>query len=176
MKKILVLFLLFLFGCADSDENASTNLRKGDEFFNKGEYDVAEYYYDKIPLDSPLYQTVVRRKEEILKAHEDPMSDTRTAKKAKGVFISNHSFFGNSAGTIPVHRMTIVNNTDENLQFVELEFVYLDERGIEVQRLSTVLNSYVAKNSQKDFEKISPGVVRVKFAKAHVVLVKPVFY
>ncbi|MEI7907138.1 MAG: hypothetical protein WCI84_07250 [Bacteroidota bacterium] len=176
MKKNLFLFLLFMIGCADPDENASKNIRKGDEFFNKGEYDIAEYYYDKIPVENPLYQTVIRRKEEIKKAHEDPMADTRTAKKAKGVYVTNHTFFISNPGPMPVHRITIVNNTDDNLQFVELEFVYLDEEGNEVSRLSTVLTTYVTRNSQKVFEKITPGIMREKFAKANAVLIKPVFY
>ncbi len=104
------------------------------------------------------------------------MADTRTAKKAKGVYVTNHTFFISNPGPMPVHRITIVNNTDDNLQFVELEFVYLDEEGNEVSRLSTVLTTYVTRNSQKVFEKITPGIMREKFAKANAVLIKPVFY
>ena len=176
MKKFAVIVTVLLFGCADSDENASTNLRKGDEFFNKGEYEIAEYYYDKIPEESVLFKTVVHRKDEIQKIHEDPSLDTRSTKKISGVFITKQSVQVSNLGVLPLHKITIVNNTDKNLQFVELEFTYFDDKGKEVKKLSSVVNTAVPKNSQKEFEKITPGMVNEKFTKAMVTLVKPVFY
>ena len=176
MKVYAILLIILLIGCSDTEENASTNLRKGDEFFKKGEYEVAEYYYDKIPEESVLYKTVIRRKEEIQKINEDPTLDKRSMEKTKGVFITKHTFQVNNLGVLPIHRITLLNNTDDNLQFVELEFVYYDAKGSEVQRLSTVVNTYVAKHTQKDFDKISPGIVNTKFTRANAILVKPVFY
>ncbi len=176
MKNVPFLFLLLALGCTDSEEQASTNLRKGDEFFNKGQYDIAEYYYDKIPEESPLHKSVARRVDEIAKIRIDPSLDKHSTKKKEGVFITNHSFEAGAMGVLPLHRMTIVNNTDKNLQFCELEFVYYDASGKEVERLSTVATTGVQKDAQKNFEKISPGVVKQKFAKATVKLVKPVFF
>lgn len=176
MKKIPILIVILMLGCTDTEENASTNLRKGDEFFNKGEYDIAEYYYDKIPEESVLSQTVARRKDEINKIRVDPTLDKHSTKKKEGVFISNHTFETGTMGLLPLHRMTIVNNTGKNLQFCEMEFVYYDAQGQEVERLSTVVTTGVQKESQKVFEKISPGVVKQKFVKANAILVKPVFF
>lgn len=176
MKNIPFLFLLLALGCSDSEENASTNLRKGDEFYNKGQYDIAEYYYDKIPEDSPLHKSAVRRVDEINKIRIDPSLDKHATKKKEGVFITNHTFETGTMGVLPLHRMTVVNNTNKNLQFCELEFVYYDASGKEVERLSSVVTTGVQKDTQKNFEKISPGVVKQKFAKATIILVKPVFF
>ncbi|MFZ4619022.1 MAG: FxLYD domain-containing protein [Bacteroidota bacterium] len=176
MKHIPLLFLLLALGCADTEENASTNLRKGDEFYNKGEYEIAEYYYDKIPEESVLKKAVARRIEEINKIKIDPSLDKHSTKKKEGVFITNHTFELGTMGLLPLHKMTIVNNTDKNLQFCELEFVYYDAAGKEVERLSTVATTGVQKQSQKSFEKITPGVVKQKFSKANVILAKPVFF
>lgn len=176
MKKIPFILLMLVLGCADTEENASTNLRKGDEFFNKGEYDIAEYYYDKIPEESLLHQSVARKLDEIKKIRIDPSLDKHSTKKKEGVFITNHSFEPGTMGLLPLHRITVVNNTDKNLQFVELEFVYYDAQGNEVERLSTVATTGVKKESSKNFEKISPGVIKTKFVKANVILVKPVFF
>ncbi len=176
MKNIPLLFLLLAIGCTDTEENASTNLRKGDEFFNKGQYEIAEYYYDKIPEESVLRKTVERRIDEINKIKIDPSLDKHSTRKKEGVFITNHSFELGTMGLLPLHKMTIVNNTDKNLQFCELEFIYYDAAGTEVERLTTTATTGVQKQSSRSFEKITPGVVKQKFAKANVILTKPVFF
>jgi len=56
MKKFVLVLILLVFGCSDLGDQASANLKKGDEFFAKNEYEVAEYYYDKIPEESPFYR------------------------------------------------------------------------------------------------------------------------
>jgi hypothetical protein len=176
MKKLPFLFMIDLFGCSDSEENASTNLRKGDEFFNKGEYEIAEYYYDKIPEESLLRKSVNRKMDEIQKIYADPTLDTRSTKKKEGVFVTKHTFTVNNLGILPLHTITVLNSTDQNLQFVELEFVYFDDKGKEVKRLTTVTSTPVPKNTQKEFTRISPGMVNDKFVRANVILTKPVFY
>lgn len=176
LSLLAAVLALAVAGCTDSEENASTNLRKGDEFFKKGEYDIAEYYYDRIPDDSPLKQTVTRRKEDIVKFRENPALDTNVKRKVKGVFVKNHTFAITSLGVMPVHRFTIVNNTDKTLQFCEMEFVYFDAGGKEVERLNYVANTLVPKDEEKVFDKINPGVVRGKFVRSTATIVKPVFY
>ena len=82
----------------------------------------------------------------------------------------------NNLGILPLHTITVMNSTEQNLQIVELEFIYFDDRGKEVKRLTTVASTPVPKNTQKTFTRISPGMVNEKFVRANVVLEKPVFY
>jgi len=67
MKKTLLILLLLAAGCIDTEENASANLKKGDDFFAKNEYEVAEYYYERIPEESPFYAKAQVKLEEIAK-------------------------------------------------------------------------------------------------------------
>ena len=128
MKNIPFLFLLLALVCTDSEEQASTNLRKGDEFYNKGQYDIAEYYYDKIPEESILRKTVARRKKDIEKNIGSFSAKVSSEKKAEEVTIANHTFKV-SLGRIPMHTITLLNSTSKKLQMVDVEFTYFNAAG-----------------------------------------------
>ncbi|MBW7887933.1 MAG: hypothetical protein H3C35_06185 [Bacteroidetes bacterium] len=74
MKKLfLCVILLVAAGCEDLDEDAPINFKKGIEFYKKGEYEIAEYYFDKIPEESPLYNSAQKRLQKIRELeNEDP--------------------------------------------------------------------------------------------------------
>ncbi|MCK9410606.1 MAG: FxLYD domain-containing protein [Bacteriovoracaceae bacterium] len=167
MKKAFILCLMVFFGCTDSDENASTNLRKGDEFLARGEYEVAEYYYDKIPEESVLYKTVLRRRQEMEKQQASGGAVKRVDRNAEGVFVTKHSY-SLQMGRIPIHTISILNNTSKRVNTIEMEFVYLDDTGKEVARLLTMVNAMVDPAEEKEIGKITPGMVTEKFKRVKI--------
>ena len=175
MKKLSFLFLLLMFGCTDSEENASTNLRKGDEFFAKGEYEVAEYYYDKIPEESVLYKTVLRRKQEIEKMNADPSRQDKPNKTTESVTIVRHTY-QTKLGRLPIHKITLANNTAKKLQLIDVEFVYLDAANKEVTRLTSNVFADIDPNGKKDLNEISPGIVSEPFTNVKVTIKRTLFY
>jgi hypothetical protein len=168
MKKAFIFSFLFLFGCTDS-ENAASNLQKGDEFLKRGEYEVAEYYYDKIPEESVLYKTVLRRKQELQKKMNSGATTSEGAtssgqKQQEGVKITNESHVL-QLGRMPIHTITILNGTPKRLNVVEMDFVYLDDSGKEVARLLTMVSANVGPGEEKEIGKIMPGMVSEKFSR-----------
>jgi hypothetical protein len=177
MKKLSILSMLFIFGCTGSEDNASTNLRKGDEFMARGDYEIAEYYYDQIPEESVLYKTVQRRRQEMEKkqASEGGISSSGTStgssgsarKKAEGVTITKQSYIL-QMGKMPLHTITILNNTSKKLNIIEMEFVYINDAGREVARLLTMVNANADPEEEKVIGKIMPGMVNEKFSRVQI--------
>ncbi|MFA6456883.1 MAG: hypothetical protein WCW40_08685 [Bacteroidota bacterium] len=180
MKKILILICLALFGCTDSEENASTNLRKGDEFMAKGEYEIAEYYYDKIPEESSLYKTVLRRKQDIAKsAHSKISSNSSSSTVAddseENIVIVDQKF-ALQLGKLPLHTVLIRNNSSKRVNTIEVRFVYIDETRTVVARHTWLLNAYIDPGTEKEFKNISPGMVNDKFNRVEIEVVKAMFF
>jgi hypothetical protein len=170
MKYVLLLCMLVMAGCTDSEENASANLRKGDEFMAKGEYEIAEYYYDKIPEESVLFKTVERRKKEMEKSVPKTVTSSSSSSKAQkkeGVFILKESHVL-QLGKMPIHTVTVQNATSKRLNMLELNFVYLDEMGTEVQRMTTLVNASMDPDTEKELDKIAPGMLNQKFSTVRV--------
>lgn len=168
MKKAFILSLMFLFGCTDS-ENAASNLQKGDEFLKRGNYEVAEYYYDKIPEESVFYKTVLRRRQEMEKKRNSGATASEGAsssgqKQQEGVKITSESHML-QMGKMPIHTIKILNGTSKKLNVLEMDFVYLDDSGREVARLLTMVNANVDPGEEKEIGKIMPGMVSEKFTR-----------
>ncbi len=173
MTSILsIICLAILVGCADSEDNASSNMRKGDEFLAKGEFEIAEYYYDKIPEESVLYKMALRKKQEIVKRTEVEEKESSTL---PAVQVISHSFKVN-AGKLPVHKVTIANNTDKRLQMVDLDFTYLDASGGEVKKMTSNVMVNLAGGDQKELSNISPGMISEKFTKVRVSISRTMFF
>lgn len=172
MKKLLIICIVVMFGCTDSEDNASSNLRKGDEFLSQGEYEIAEYYYEKIPEESVLYKTASRRKLEISKMTSG--SDTAN-KESDGVQIIRHSY-KITAAKLPIHKVTIANRTRKKLNMVEIEFTYLDVAGREVRTTTANVLANIDKGDQREINDISPGVISEKFSWVRVSVVGKIFY
>ncbi|MFA6468645.1 MAG: hypothetical protein WCW35_07095 [Bacteroidota bacterium] len=184
MKKLFILLCLALFGCTDSEENASTNLRKGDEFMAKGEYEIAEYYYDKIPEESVLYKTVLRRRQDIEKLARSK-SSSGSSGSSGGSSVADDSDenivivsqkFAVQLGKLPLHTVLIRNNSSKRVNTIEVRFVYIDETRTVVARHTWLLNAYIDAGGEKEFPNISPGMVHDKFVRVEVEVVKALFF
>jgi hypothetical protein len=164
MKKALIVILLALFGCTDSEDNASTNLRKGDTFMARGEFEIAEYYYEKIPEESVLYKTVLRRRKEMEKKRPvvSAASAPESGAKEEAVVITKHTYTL-QLGKMPIHTLTVRNGTSKRLNMLEVEFVYLNEAGQEVSRMQSMVSAVVEPGEEKMVGKVAPGMVQEKF-------------
>lgn len=164
MKKALVVMLLALFGCTGSEDNASTNLRKGDAFMARGEYEIAEYYYEQIPEESVLFKTVQRRRKEIEKKKPavSAAASSSSESKGEGVVITKHTYTL-QLGKMPIHTLTVRNSTKQRLNMLEVEFVYLNEMGQEVSRMLSMVSAVVEPGEEKMVGKVAPGMVQEKF-------------
>ena len=89
MKLLAAMMVAMLFiGCDNTPEQAADNLKKGDEYFAAQQYEVAEYYYDKIPDESPLYkeaQLKIDKISELQKSSLPKISVAEESKPATGV-------------------------------------------------------------------------------------------
>ncbi len=177
MRYVLLFTLLVMAGCTDSEENASMNLRKGDEFMAKGEYEIAEYYYDKVPEESVLFKTVERRRKEMEKSAPKPVAEKgkSTVQQRQGVFILKESHVL-QLGKMPIHTITVQNATSKRLNVMELEFIYRNEMGVEVQKMTTMVNASMDAGEEKELDKIAPGMLNQKFSTVSVVIKRTMLF
>lgn len=177
MKYFLFFTLLIMAGCTGSDEDASMNLRKGDEFMAKGEFEIAEYYYDKIPEESVLFKTVERRRLEMQKSAPKPSAknEQRAVQHREGVFILKESHVL-QLGKMPIHTITVQNATSKRLNVMELEFIYRNDMGEDVQRLTTMVNASMDPGTEKVLDKIAPGMLNQKFSTVSVVVKRTMLF
>jgi hypothetical protein len=173
MKNILFFVLLVaLYGCTGGEENASSNLKKGDEFFEKEEYEVAEYYYEKVPEESPLYSKAKRKLDEIAVIKrlwvEKDVPETEVAR----IQILNHRYAVDNVRHVPSHSLELYNNLPQNVEYVDLEFTYLDQEGTVITTLTMQLRTSIFPNSRKGFNAVEPGYVGKSFATSEAKIVR----
>ena len=168
--KVLISLLtaVLLIGCMDDSENARANMEKGEQFMKQGEFEVAEYYYERIPEDSPYYRKAMLRLEEIKKRHQAMIEQEASSAGSQEVLIARHSFQVDNMGKVPIHFITIENNSDQAIQMLELEFVYLGFNGKEVATLSQPLAVGIEPESVKEVKGVSPGIVSEPFQKVNI--------
>jgi hypothetical protein len=138
----------------------------------RGEYEIAEYYYDKIPEESVLYKSVARRRQEMQKKLASGEaasggSSSSSQKRAEGIFITKQSYLL-QLGRMPIHTITVLNNTSKKLNVLEVEFVYLDGSGNEVSRRLMMVSANLGPGEERQMEKIAPGMVNEKFTSVKV--------
>ncbi|NUN71342.1 MAG: hypothetical protein HUU02_16715 [Bacteroidetes bacterium] len=176
MKYFALFCLLLMVGCTGSEEDASANLRKGDEFLAKGQYEIAEYYYDKIPEESVLYKTVERRRKEIEASVPRPAASGSSSEvKRNGVFILKESHVL-QLGKMPIHTITVENATNKRLNVIELEFIYRNGSGAEVQRMTTMVNAGMDPQTEKVLDQIAPGMINQPFSTVAVVVKRTMLF
>ncbi len=163
MKKFVLVLMLLVFGCSDLGDQASANLKKGDEFFAKNEYEVAEYYYDKIPEESPFYRQARKKLNTIASIKEKWKVVAGDTVEISKVVIIENTYKVDNVSRLPIHTVTIANNTRKTLESVIIEFIYYDEAGSVVTTLVGNVKASVEPKSQNVFDNISPGTLQERF-------------
>ena len=164
MRRVLTVILLLAAGCADTEENAAANLKKGDEHLAKKEYEVAEYYYERIPEESPLYVQAEKKLEAIAKVKKQWVEKEVAPADLAKIRIIDHTYQLDNVARVPSHRLSLVNNTDRVLEYITVEFSYYDRSGKKVATLETETRTPMFQNSQDVFKGIEPGFVAEEFA------------
>jgi hypothetical protein len=171
----MMVLLFLLAGCVGTEENASENLQKGDDFFAKKEYEVAEYYYERVPEESPFYAKARMRLNEIagIKRHwvEKDVSATELAK----IIIVDNVFSVDNITRIPKHRISLVNNTSRMLENIEVEFSYFDRSGTYITSMTVEVRTPLLQKSQGEFTNIEAGVVTSEIGRSDARIVNARF-
>ena len=148
---------MFLFGCDNTAEQAPTNLQKGDEYFAAKQYEVAEYYYDKIPEESPLYKEAQLKIEKIGEIQQGALPKISVAEESPKVSVFDQTITSNSGGTEPIHSVELNNESTHKLASVVLEFTYFDAaRNVVGVKRCMVVTPMIGK-TQETFKGIAPG-------------------
>jgi uncharacterized protein YcfL len=171
MKKSVILICVLIIGCGGSLEDAQSNFQKGNEFFDHQEYDVAEYYYEKVPQDSPLYQEAAKKIDEIENIRRELADNEVSKADLSNISILDQSNHMDIVSNKPFHRILFVNHTAKTLKSVTFEFVYLDKDGNEVDKLTKEVKIRVNPNETKEIKGIEPGTVTKIFNTAQVAII-----
>jgi hypothetical protein len=160
MKYVLTIIVaVLLVGCDSTSEQAPNNLKKGDQYFATKEYEVASYYYEKIPEDSPLYKEAQMKLQQIDDIEKGKLPKISAEDEARKVSVFDQSITSNALGKMPVHTVSLNNESVYKLVSVVLEFTYFDAGGnvIAVKRDKVV--TPIPRKSQGTFKGIAPGVL-----------------
>lgn len=175
MKRLVLFILLAMIGCTDSEENAAANLKKGNDFYNKKEYEVAEYYFERIPESSPLYKEAEKKLEAIAAIKKQWIEKEVSPADLANIVIIDHTYQLDNVTRIPTHRLSIVNNTDRILQSITVEFTYFNKDNKEVGKLVANVRTPMYEHTQDVFKGIEPGALTVDFVRSEAKIVKARF-
>ena len=175
MKKTILFILLAFSGCMDTEENASLNLKKGDSFFEKKEYEVAEYYYERIPEDSPLYTKAKRKLDEIALIKKHWVEKEVPADDVPKITILNHNVGMDNVRHIPSHTLELFNNLSREVKYITAEFTYADANGTIVGKLKTEVKISLYPNTRGSFSAIEPGYVAKAFSSSSAKIISARF-
>ncbi len=154
---LTVIVSMFLFGCDNTADQAPNNLKKGDEYFAAKQYEVAEYYYDKIPEDSPCYKEAEIKMQQIADIQKGALPKISVVEESQKVTVFDQSMTINAGGTEPVHSVELNNESVHKLASVVLQFTYLDATGNVVAVKQCKIASPMSGKTQETFKGISPG-------------------
>jgi len=154
---VIIVFAVLFFGCDNTPEQAPANLQKGDEYFAAQQYEVAEYYYEKIPEESPLYKEAQLKIDKIDEIQKNSIPKISVAEESQKVSIFEQTMTSNSGGTEPVHSVELNNESSHKLVSVVLEFTYFDAGGNVVAVKQLKVPSPMLGKTQETFKEIAPG-------------------
>ncbi|MGA7160077.1 MAG: hypothetical protein WBZ48_03690 [Bacteroidota bacterium] len=158
MRYILTVILsILLFGCDNTVDQAPSNLQKGDEYFASKQYEVAQYYYDKVPEESPLYKEAQLKMQQIDDIQKGALPKISVAEESQKVSIFDQTMTSNAGGTEPVHSVELNNESVHKLVSVVLEFTYFDASGNVVAVKQYRIASPMSGKTQDTFTGITPG-------------------
>ena len=108
MKYIIsIIAVAMLVGCDSTSEQAPGNLKKGDQYFEVREYEVAEYYYGKIPEDSPQFKEAQAKLQKIAEIKSSMLTKVSAEDEARKVSVFDQSITSNALGKMPVHSVSL---------------------------------------------------------------------
>lgn len=169
MKYILsIIAVATLVGCDRTSEQAPGNLKKGDQYFEAREYEVAEYYYEKIPEDSPQFKEAQAKLQKIAEIQRSALPKVSVVDEARKVSVFDQSITSNTLGKMPVHSVSLNNESGYKLAWVEFEFTYYDAGGNLIAAKRCRVNTPIPAKSQETFIGITPGVLEETFNSSKV--------
>jgi hypothetical protein len=173
MKKVFILCVLLVAaaGCQNEQENAPANMKKGNSFYEVKEYDVAQYYYEKIPPESPLYPDAKNKLDSIAIFKKYWAITKVTDEDMKKIDLIDHSGSMNLSSMKPLHSFVILNNTERTLSIVTVEFTYYDFEHNVVGKLTCDVDAPVPSMKKGVFSRVEPGILKSAFARSTVKLV-----
>ncbi len=156
--------LMLCAGCQSNIENATVNMKKGDTFYASKEYDAAEYYYQKIPEESPLYAQAKVKLDSIAIFKQYWAITTVTPEDLKKLSLIDHSASMNISTMKPLHSFIVINNMQRSLSAVTVQFTYFDARHTEVAQLVYDVDAPVAAMKRGVFNRVEPGILKTVFS------------
>ena len=176
MKKFIFSLVVLLFGCSDPGDQPGTNLKKGDEFFAKNEYEVAEYYYDQIPEDSPFFRQAQKKLNAIavVKAKWKVVESDST--EISQVVLVENKYKADNVSRVPIHSITIANNSKKKLESVNIEFTYFNQEGTVIATLLGDVKTPVDPESKNIFDNVSPGILQERFVNCEARIINAHFH
>jgi hypothetical protein len=171
MKKILYFLPFLLLGCGGIEEQSPEYLKSGDEFYAKREYEVAEYYYEKIPEESPLYPQAQKKLEEIDAIKKQWVEKVPPPEVMQKIEILNNSYGVDNVTGLPAHALTIQNNTNRIIEYLTFEFSYFNDEKKLVGQFTIKVRTPIFQGSVEVFRGIQPGRVEGRFTSSTVKVV-----
>ena len=165
---LLVIILLMLSGCDNSVERAPINMKKGDTYFAAKEYEVAQYYYEKIPEESPLFKEAETKLQQINDLEASMLPKAPGVEELAKVTIFDQSMTKSEDGLNPVNSVELNNESTHKLTSVILEFTYYDGGGEVVGVKQYKLTTSMIGKTQETFSGITPGKLDLACAKCSV--------
>jgi len=173
MNRFYGLCLLFVFaaGCQNTEETAPSNMKKGNDFYDMKEYDVAEYYYEKIPQESPLYPDARARLDSIVIFKQYWAITKVTDEDMKLIDLTDHSGSMNLSSMKPLHSFVIINNTKRTLSMITVQFTYYDYEAKKVAELTCNVDAPVPSKKKGVFSRVEPGILKTTFSRSTAKLI-----
>ena len=169
MKYIIsIITIAMLVGCDSTSDQAPGNLKKGDQYFEAREYEVAEYYYEKIPEDSPQFKEAQAKLQKIAEIQQSKLPKISAVDEAKKVSVFDQSITSNALGKMPVHSVSLNNESSYKLAWVEFEFTYFDAGGNLIAAKRCKVKTPIPAKSQGTFNGIASGVLEDTFTLSKV--------
>ena len=176
MKRFSIVFLLlFAAGCDNSADRAPANMKKGDDYLASKDYEIAQYYYEKIPEESPLFKEAQTKLQQIDDAERALLPKTPGAEESQKVTIFDQSITSNAGGVAPIHSVELNNESTHRLVSVVLEFTYYDASGNVVGVKQCTISSPMTGKTQDTFNGIAPGTLDMPCATSKARVVSAVF-
>ena len=152
-----------------------TTCKKGTNISRQNSTEVAEYYYDKIPEESPLYKEAQLKIEKIDAIQKGALPKISVAVESQKVSVLDQTMTSNSEGREPIHSVELNNESTHKLASVVLEFTYFDAAGNIVAVKQCKIATPMIGKTQEMFKGVTPGSLESPCASSKVKVVSVEF-